>query len=559
MLRTLDIANFAIIDRLEIEFERGFSVISGETGTGKSILIDAIGLLLGDRAEPGLVKAGAERAELSACFDVAADSPAARWLADQAMANGQAVLIRRIMPASGASRAWINGSVCTIGQLAELGALLVEIHGQHAHQQLPRRSHQRTLLDRLVDPSVQTRVDQAWQQWDQARRDLEALTEAGADPEQLEFLRFQLRELEELGLEADEYGRLEEEQERLSRADEIVASAARTRALIDDEQQPNIRALLQQALGMLEDLGAVDPILDQTRALLDEARINIDEAMHTVDKLVDVEIGDPERLAAVNRRLERALELARKHRVPPEQLAGLRTQLAERLRGIENAERQHAELQALLDQAETRWRELAQKLSGERQRAADQLVATLGPILDRLGMAQSVVEIEVSPDLASQPSSHGLDRVAIRFSANPGQPAQEVGRVASGGELSRLGLALMVAIRSDDGPQVRIFDEVDAGVGGETAHAVGEFLAQAAGHGQALCVTHLAQVAARADHQFRVSKQVSGKQTRTDITHLNGRERVQEIARMLGSADSQRSLAHAEEMLASRETRATEG
>ncbi len=549
MLRALAIRNFAIISELDLKLEPGFTAITGETGAGKSILVDALGLLLGDRAESSLVAPGCKQAELAATFTLEGVPHAREWLEEQAMEEDDELLLRRVISADGRSRAWINGRSATIGQLGELGALLVEIHGQHEHQQLEKPDTQRRLLDGEIPPDLVTAVAESFGDWRSAQQELERFEQEAGDPDQLELLRFQCRELDELNLLDGEFDELEKEQERLSRSDDIRLAAGRATAALDQDEAPSVRGLLHEALQELGRVGEFEPRLAEAADMLEEARINVDEAFAMVERVGEEEAGDPERLAEVNRRLQKSLDLARKHRIEPGELPALAVSLGERLDRLEHQGERRGELERAVEAADRTWRQHAEALSKARAEASRSLSARVCECLSELGMDQASLAFQVTPDADSTPTVHGRDRVAIEFSANAGQPPRPLARVASGGELSRVALALMIASGHRQGPHTRIFDEVDAGVGGETAHAVGRFLRQAAGDGQALCVTHLAQVAACADHQLRVIKYSEKGATTTRIEQLGAKARKTEIARMLGSAESSTSLAHAEEML----------
>ena len=549
MLRHLAIRHFAIISEVDIDIDPGFTAITGETGAGKSILVDALGLLLGARAEAGLIAEGQQQAELEAVFSLEESEPARRWLVEQALEEGDELILRRVLTAPSGSRAWINGRSATIGQLAELGGLLVEIHGQHEHQQLEKPTVQRRLLDRQVSGKILDAVTAAHRRWQEARIALDELESEVGDADQLELLRFQARELSDLALAEGEFESLEQEQERLARSDDIRLAMASAGNALDSDSAPGARSLLHQAIQALDPVRTLEPEFDETARMLEEARINIDEAIANLERFGSEDEGDPERLATVNRRLEKALDLARKHRVQPAELPGLTERLGDRLDALENQDERRAELARTLDQAAESWRKAAAELSRARETAAKKLSGLVTGRLADLGMDTAKLAFQVEPDEAAEPSPHGMDRVRIGFSANPGQPLQPLSKVASGGELSRVALALMIAADGGESPRTRIFDEVDAGVGGETAHAVGRFLREAAGSGQAMCVTHLAQVAARADHQLRVSKEKGRSATALSVEKLDGGDREREIARMLGSADSERSLAHAREML----------
>lgn len=550
MLRTLSIRGFTIIDELELDFADGFTVITGETGAGKSLLVDVIGLLLGGRAAPGLVAGGHDQAELSAVIALPGDHPALDWLAGQSLAEGDECVLRRVLPREGgSSRAWINGRPATMTQLRRVGGHIVEIHGQNEHLRLLRPDAQRAWLDRHVADRHLTAVTEAAATWRDARDALARLEEAAGDARQREFLRYQLAELDELGLGDGEYAELEAEQARLARIDELLAAANAGLNAVDGDDPPGARTLIAGAVQRLQAMADIDESLGEVANMLGEAQINLDEAAAMLERHAAGLEADPERLAAVDRRLGKALELARKHRVEPEALPGLTETLRERHAALDDMEAEHARLEQALAETRDNWERAATELSKARRATAAELSGRINENLAKLGMGDGEVMVEVSPDTDAAVADHGRDHIEIRFTANPGQPPGPLRRIASGGELSRFSLALIAASQSGDGARVRIFDEVDAGVGGETAHAVGDFLRRAAGDGQAFAVTHLAQVAARADHHFTVEKSTADGDTRTAVSQLTGKTREAEIARMLGSRESRHGLARARELL----------
>lgn len=549
MLRTLSIRGFTIIDEMELEFADGFTAITGETGAGKSLLVDVVGLLLGERAAAGLVAEGHERAELSAVIELPAGHPALDWLTEQSLAEEQACVLRRMLPRDGGSRAWINGRPATMTQLREVGSLIVEIHGQNEHLDLLRPEAQREWLDRHADRGTVAGVAGAAAAWREARDALERLEQEAGDSTQREFLAYQLRELEDLALAEGEYADLEAEQVRLARVDELLAAAGAGLDALDSDDPPGARTRLAGAIQRLEDAAEIDPELGAPARLLAEAQINLDEAAAALERHAAGLEADPERLAEVDRRLGKALELARKHRIGPAELPALTETLRDRHRALDDVEAERTRLQSALDAARAGWDRAAQALSGERREAGERLAQRINGNLAALGMGDGQVVVQVDPQTEAPVSDHGHDRVEILFTANPGQSPAPLRKIASGGELSRFSLALIAAGEAGESARVRIFDEVDAGVGGETAHAVGRFLKRAAGDGQAFAVTHLAQVAARADHQILVDKSADSGGTHTRVQTLAGKEREAEIARMLGSRDSRHGLARARELL----------
>ena len=549
MLRFLSIRDFAIIEEVELEFGSGLNVISGETGAGKSILVDALGLLLGERAQAGTGTDSARQADLSAEFELNNQPSARRWLTDQAMDDGYRLLLRRVLPAKGASRAWINGRSATIGQLAELGSLLVEIHGQHEHQMLSRPDRQRALIDRQLEQASLEALSDAYMDWRLARIALEDFEKDCGDPAQLELLQFQHRELESLDLKPGEYSELERQQEKLARGDEIRLCLDRAKAALDNDETGNVRNLLTRAEQALDQVRTLDQRFASVGNLIREAAINVDEATAELERFDQADEVDPKALEQINRRLEKCLDLGRKHGVRPDELPELTRQLSMRLDALAHQDEQREALESNLESALKRWHAAADVLTRQRQKAAANLAKATTKRLHKLGMRQADFQIELSRRAHSEPSEHGQDSIEFRFSANPGQTLKALHKVASGGELSRVSLALMIASQQGSEKPGRVFDEVDAGIGGETAHVVGAFLREVSEGGQAFCVTHLAQVAARADHHYRVVKVQDQNRSTISVEALDRGGREKELARMLGNQESAGSLAHAREML----------
>lgn len=549
MLRFLSIRNFAIIEQVELAFDTGFTVITGETGAGKSILIDALGLLLGNRATGTTASDDTPPADLSAEFDLTGQEAARAWLEDNAMSDEDRLVLRRVLPPQGPSRAWINGRSVTMGQLADLGSLLVEIHGQHEHQSLAKPERQRSLIDQLVDPEVVDAVVRAHSQWQHAQASLQAFEQDCGDPAHLELMQFQFAELEKLNLQPGEYENLEQQQERLDRADEIRLRLQQASAALDNDEGASVRQLLSQAEQALDQVKALDQRFEAACQLIREAAINVDEAAAELERASPDDEQDPQKLESINRRLERCLDLARKHRIRPDQLPDLTHQLSERLDALSQQDERRQALENELTSARADWQQAADKLTLHRQKAAKTLAQGTQQRLHKLGMNQARFSIEVNNRQRSEPSEHGQDQMSFLFSANPGRPAHALHKIASGGELSRVSLALMISARSQADLPARVFDEVDAGIGGETAHVVGTFLREVADGGQAFCVTHLAQVAARADHHYRVVKVQGTSATSIEVQLLSRPIREEELARMLGNRRSAGSLAHAREML----------
>lgn len=547
MLRSLAIRNFVVVESLELELDAGFSVFTGETGAGKSILLDALALLLGDRFETRQLRPGSDRAELSAVFD--ATPAAAAWLEEQAFAgDDDGLVVRRVLDAQGKSRAWINGRAATLGQLADVGTLLIDLHGQHAHQTLLRTEAQRDLLDAYAGLStLALEVSHAWRAWKDAvdRRDA-ARAKAAATASELEMLRERQRELAKLELDGDELTTLTERQSRLAHAATLIATAnAAEEALSegDDAIVRRLRAVTARLVSAQSHDSGLAPIV----ALLEPASIQIDEAARELRAYRDRLDLDPASLREVEARLGAIHDMARKHRVRPEALPALLEETEQRLHELEaqgdesrlatNAEAARAELDAL-----------AMRLSAGRVEGARALSARVSAALQDLAMQGGRLEVALQP--LPSPTSHGNEQIEFQVAAHPQQPLAPLSRVASGGELSRLALALQVATSEVAGVPTLIFDEVDAGIGGTVAATVGRLMQSLGAQRQVLCVTHLPQVAAFADAHFRVVKQGDDSAVRTEVSALPSSARIEELARMLaGSAITAKTRAHARELL----------
>lgn len=548
MLRSLAIRNFTIIDRLELAFEPGFGAITGETGAGKSILIDALGQLLGNRGESTLVAQGSQQADLTAGFELSRNHPARVWLREQAMDDdGELLLLRRVIPAEGASRAWIDGQPATIGQLRDLGALIVDIHGQHEHQRLMDPIYQREWLDRQLSADVGNETAERARRHTAAVQALDTLIgEAGSMD--VEMMQFQLAELDRLELKENEFEQLEIDQRRLASVDELQRAYAEALGALSGEERA-AAGLAHKARRALDPLVDREPELVEILEMIKTAQVNLDEANSALQRIAESLENDPSPLEQVEQRLARAISLGRKHQVEPGALVDVRAALARRLESVDQfkAERQRAEKQ--VEETRAAWRKSARTLHKARTAVAAEISSKVAGALAQLGMAEAKLEFDLEFNPDAPVSAHGADQIQILFSANPGQSPRPLKRVASGGELSRLSLAMIIGAAESAEGRVRIFDEIDSGVGGETAHAVGRFLKQASQAGQAFCVTHLAQVAACADNQFRVVKLPQNATTQVRIDRLDGEQRVIELARMLGSADAETSRRHAESML----------
>ncbi len=551
MLTSVSVRNFAIIDQVSLELGAGMTVLTGETGAGKSILVDALGLVLGDRADAAAVRHGAERAEITATFDLADLPEAAAWLGENELDADDECVLRRVVGAEGRSRAWINGAPATLQTLRELGEMLVDIHGQHEHQSLGRAAVQRGLLDaRLPDADLATAVRDAWQRWRDAREERDRLRGAARDREQrLDLLRYQFRELEAFAPEAGEAARLETEYSQLANSGRLAEGAGGALELVYEGESGSAQGAVSRAADMLEALLRLDPRLEGPQRLLAEAEIQLSEAAAELRSyLGDLEM-DPARLDVVQERLEGLKSLAHKHQVDPDELPARRSALEQEIEELEQAEVRLGRADAQVAAAEKSYRQAAGVLSKARSAAAGKFSEQVTALMQQLGMpgGRFLVAVEHDPDGACQPQ--GLDEIEFRVTANPGQPPAPVARVASGGELSRISLAIQVAAKTARPIPVMVFDEVDSGVGGGVAEIVGRRLAELGARAQVLCVTHLPQVASQAQHHLRVAKLTDGETTRTTLKPLTEAEKVEELARMLGGVEiTGTTRAHAREM-----------
>jgi DNA repair protein RecN (Recombination protein N) len=551
VLTSVTVRNFAIIDEATLELGPGLTVLTGETGAGKSILVDALGLVLGDRADATAVRHGAERAEITASFDLAELPDVAGWLAEQALdADGECVL-RRVIGAEGRSRAWINGAPTTLQTLRELGERLVDIHGQHEHQSLTRPAAQRELLDaRLADPALAQAVAEAWQAWHEAVDDRARLEAAGRDRTQrLDLLRYQLRELEALAPVAGEATGLEAECARLANAGKLAEGAGNALELVYEGDTGAAHDAVARAAELLRELADIDARLAEPRRLLEEAEIQLSEAAAELRRYLGGLEMDPQRLDAVQSRLEGLTSLARKHQVEADALPARQAALAAEIEDLDQAEIRLGRASGRVADTEAAYRKVAARLGAARAAGAQALSEQVSALMHQLGMPGGRFLAIVEHDPEGPCAPHGLDTVEFRVSANPGQPPAPVGRIASGGELSRISLAIQVAAKTARPIPVMVFDEVDSGVGGGVAEIVGRRLAELGRRAQVLCVTHLAQVASQARAHLRVVKLTDGETTRTTLKALTEAEKVEELARMLGGVEiTGTTRAHAEEM-----------
>jgi DNA repair protein RecN (Recombination protein N) len=551
MLSQLSIRNFVIVSNLDLEFHSGFTVLTGETGAGKSIILDALALLLGRRSDSGYIQSGFEKAELAAQFELPQEHAVFCWLDTHGFdTNTGSIVIRRILDLSGKSRQFINGSVATVSQLRELGVFVLDIHGQHAHQALMSREHQRYLLDAYAQADeLASRVAKAWQIWQDVRSKRELAKSEVRDSQLIfERLSWQYDDLSKLNPKDNEWSELSHEHIRLSNANECahVLQEIIQGLTGDGGVQSQVYAMLQKIASLKKnwpELGNIDQLIHSAWIELREAGDDLVNLSNRIDV-------DFERLTDIDRRMSDFLGIARKFRLAPESLYEHHQQLAHQLQSFND----EYSLDSLTQEEQKYYQlflSLAEQLSSVRRVAAINLSKAITESMQSLAMNGMNFAVEISP--LSQPNSHGLEQIEFLVSANIGGHLKPLSKVASGGELSRIGLAIQMILSTLSHTPTLIFDEVDAGIGGSVAQIIGESLAKLGKHHQVLCITHLPQVASVADHHWYVEKHVNNNKTESQVIHLDARARVSEIARMLGAGAStnEAAMQHAEVMLAS--------
>ena len=539
MLTHIYIRDFAIIETLDLELQTGMTALTGETGAGKSILVDAIGLVLGDRADSGVVRYGADNAEITLSVDVSTTPSAKAWLKERALESEDVCILRRIISSAGKSRAWINGSPSNLGMLRQLGEQLVEIHGQHEHQSLMKKEKQRQLLDDFADNSdLLTQVEIAYLAWKDVNDRFEQLSNQNSDHQaKLDLLRFQMQELNELQLVENEVEALDKEYLRLSNAGQLMDISSQSIQQLYDDDEQSVYSQLSHTLIDIEQQQSLDDAFKEPYELLLSAQIQIQEATELLRQYQDGVELDPERLNWVENRVSDVHNLARKHQTTSENLYAKWDDLSTALSSLEGDEYDIDALEAKREQFRVTYLQKANKLSKKRQKMAKILSKGVSEAMQALGMQGGVFNVAVVYSDKYNLMVHGMDHIDFEVSANPGQPLKPLVKVASGGELSRISLAIqMIAAQQVTLPAL-IFDEVDAGIGGGTAEVVGQQL-RSIGHClQVLCVTHLPQVASQAHHHYKVTKVKGKSSTSTGMIRLEAEERVEEIARMMGGVD----------------------
>ena len=552
MLTHIHIWNFAIVEQLDIEFETGLTVLTGETGAGKSILLDALNLALGDRADTSVIRHGSDKAEVSVTFSLHNAPEALNWLSEHDMQSEDECIIRRTISRNGPSKAFINGIPATVQQLRELGEMLVDLHGQHEHQSLLQRDIQRQLLDDYANhKDLLQQVSSAYSNWLTLQEQWQRLSSANKDRDsRLELLRYQVQELESLNLQTGEASELEVEHKRLANASHLLQTTQQVLGILEENDDSAVHQALTQCHGDISDVARIDQQLQPITELLNNAIIQVQETISELRHYADNLELDPTRLQEVEQRINAMHTLSRKHRVDAEELVSLLPVLQQERDDLEQADIKLDGLQKQIQQAKEAYTKSASKLTQSRKKTAKQLSDKISDAMQGLSLQGGKFEVQLEALPESRWNAQGCEQVEFLVSANPGQPVKPLNKVASGGELSRISLAIQVITAQAARIPTLIFDEVDVGIGGRVAEIVGLQLRALGQHRQVVCVTHLPQVAALGHHHLQVSKQTGKDTTVTEIKQLDNKQRIDEVARMLGGIEiTDQTLSHAKEMI----------
>jgi len=552
MLLNLNIIDLAVVKSLDLDLEKGMSVLTGETGAGKSILLTALGLALGDRADSGYVRPECKRAEVNLEFDLADAPGAQQWLKENELDDEQHCLIRRIVNQDGRSKAYINNRPVTLQFLQELSEKLVEIHGQHAHLTLLNSDEQRRLLDSYAkNQSLVDQVNACYKHWLLAHKELANLIKASVDQsEREELLRYQIEELQQLDLANFSYSALSEEHSKLANLGQILSAGQAQVDLLYENDQLSVNQMLSHSVSELTHIARFAPELTEICNLLSEAQIQTEEAAIQLRRFLESQEADPHRMDELETQIGVIQGLSRKHHVTPDELPELVGKLEAELDGLTHSGERIEALKTDTAQWLTQYHQLAAQLSEQRQKTGQKLQKQISAMIKELGMPQGEFLVDISALDTDAPKLNGKDKIEFLVSANPGLPPKPLAKVASGGELSRISLAIQVTTSNDKTTPTLIFDEVDSGIGGGVAEIVGQKLRSLSQNRQVMCVTHLPQVAAQAHHHLYVEKNNKTDITSSNVKLLTDGERVEEIARMLGGVTiTANTLAHAKEML----------
>ena len=551
MLRSLQIRNFAIIDEIDITFNDDMTVLTGETGAGKSILIDALSLVLGERGSSNLIRNKEKRAEYTAEFEITNNSHALNWLIEKSLDNENECILRRTISPDGKSRSFINGNTVNLQSLKSLGDLLVDIHGQHFHQSLCKKNVQRDLLDHFGGLSVtKNKIKRIFNEWKELSDQLSKMIEGNTNKEdRIDLLSFQLKELDELALKPGEYDSLNSEFKKISNIEKINKGINSLIDCLQSNEITNVEQMLNDSIKNIDTLATFDNSLEETKNLLSEAEINVSEAIGNLSRYGESIDYDNQKSREIEERINTIISLSRKHRVDPDELIDTKIQIEKELNELNNSQTSIDEAERHLSDLRKKYDDLASELTKKRSDSAKKLSGLVADSMNELGMTGGIFEVEITP--SNNISQHGNDDITFHISANPGQKPQPLSNIASGGELSRMSLAIQVITSNGTNIPTMIFDEVDSGIGGAIAEVVGNKLKDLGQNKQVLCVTHLAQVASKGKSHIRINKLTDNKKTKIYATQLNSDERIEEIARMIGGIElTKKTREYAKEMLA---------
>ena len=551
MLRSLQIRNFAIIDEIDITFNDGMTVLTGETGAGKSILIDALSLVLGERGSSNLIRNKEKRAEYTAEFEITNNKHALNWLIEKSLDNENECILRRTISPDGKSRSYINGNTVNLQSLKSLGDLLVDIHGQHFHQSLCKKNVQRDLLDHFGGLSVtKNKIKRIFNEWKELSDKLAKMIEGNTNKEdRIDLLSFQLKELDELALKSGEYDSLNSEFKKISNIEKINKGINSLIDCLQSNEITNVEQMLNDSIKNIDTLATFDNSLEETKNLLSEAEINVSEAIGNLSRYGESIDYDNQKSREIEERINTIISLSRKHRADPDELIDTKIQIEKELNALNNSQMSIDEAERHLSGLRNKYDDLASELTKKRSDSAKKLSRLVANSMNELGMAGGVFEAEITA--SNNISQHGIDDITFHISANPGQKPQPLSNIASGGELSRMSLAIQVITSNGTNIPSMIFDEVDSGIGGAIAEVVGNKLKDLGQNKQVLCVTHLAQVASKGKSHLRINKLTDNKKTKIYATQLNPDERIEEIARMIGGIElTEKTREYAKEMLA---------
>ena len=553
MLRSLQIRNFAIIDEIDITFKDDMTVLTGETGAGKSILIDALSLVLGERGSSNLIRNKEKRAEYTAEFEITNNNNALNWLVEKSLENENECILRRTISPDGKSRSFINGNTVNLQSLKSLGELLVDIHGQHFHQSLCKKNVQRDLLDHFGGLSdTKNKIKSIFNEWRTLSTQLTEMIENDKNKaDRIDLLSFQSKELNELALSSGEYDSLNSEFKKINNIEKINRGINSLIDCLQSNEITNVGQMLSDSIKNIDTLATFDDSLEETKNLLSEAEINVSEAIGNLSRYGESIDYDNQKSREIEERINSIISLSRKHRADPDELVDIKIQIEKELDALKHSQTSIEEIQKNMNDLRKEYDGLSIKLTRMRVESAKKLSGLVADSMNELGMTGGIFKVEIIP--SKNISQHGNDDITFQISANPGQKPQPISNVASGGELSRMSLAIQVITSNGTNIPTMIFDEVDSGIGGAIAEVVGKKLKDLSQNKQVLCVTHLAQVASKGSSHIRINKLTDNKKTKIFASKLNSDERVEEIARMIGGIElTEKTREYAKEMLSLR-------